>query len=125
MLRNIERIIREEMDAAGAKELLMPALQPAELWMESGRYLTYGPELFRLADRHQRGFALGPTHGEVVTMLVKNEIPSCRRLPVSWPDSCTSGPPTAIERRLIHPMRDESALSWKQGGMETLDNNCL
>jgi prolyl-tRNA synthetase len=82
VLRNIERIIREEMDGAGAQELLMPTLQPAELWMESGRYHTYGPELIRLADRHQREFALGPTHEEVVTTLVKNEIASYRRLPV-------------------------------------------
>jgi prolyl-tRNA synthetase len=82
VLRNIERIIREEMDGAGAQELLMPALQPAELWMESGRYHAYGPELIRLADRHQREFALGPTHEEVVTMLVKNDITSYRRLPV-------------------------------------------
>lgn len=83
VLRNVERIIREEMDSAGAQELLMPALQPAELWKESGRYATYGPELIRLSDRHQRSFALGPTHEEVMTALVKNEINSYRRLPVT------------------------------------------
>ncbi|WP_055106396.1 proline--tRNA ligase [Paenibacillus ihumii] len=83
VLRNVERILREELDNAGAQELLMPSLQPTELWKESGRYNAYGPELIRLTDRHQREFALGPTHEEVVTMLVKNEINSYRRLPVT------------------------------------------
>ncbi|WP_373233439.1 proline--tRNA ligase [Cohnella sp.] len=83
VLRNVERIVREELDGADAQELLMPALQPAELWKESGRYHAYGPELIRLTDRHQREFALGPTHEEVMTMLVKNEINSYRRLPVT------------------------------------------
>lgn len=83
VLRNVERILREEMDRAGAQELLMPALQPAELWQESGRYNAYGPELIRLADRHQRQFVLGPTHEEVITKVVKHEINSYRRLPVT------------------------------------------
>lgn len=83
VLRNVERILREEMDRAGAQELLMPALQPAELWEESGRYHAYGPELIRLADRHQRQFVLGPTHEEVITKVVKNEMNSYRRLPVT------------------------------------------
>lgn len=83
VLRKVERILREELDEAGAQELLMPALQPAELWKESGRYNSYGPELIRLTDRHQREFVLGPTHEEVITMLVKNEINSYRRLPVT------------------------------------------
>lgn len=83
VLHNVERILREELERAGAQELLMPALQPAELWKESGRYGAYGPELIRLTDRHQREFALGPTHEEVVTSLVKNEIGSYRRLPVT------------------------------------------
>ncbi len=83
VLHHIERIVREELDGAGAQELLMPALQPAELWRESGRYEAYGPELIRLTDRHQREFALGPTHEEVVTMLVQQEINSYRRLPVT------------------------------------------
>ena len=83
VLRNIERIVREEMDRAGAQELLMPALQPIELWRQSGRSEAYGPELIRLQDRHRREFALGPTHEEVVTALVKNEISSYRRLPVT------------------------------------------
>lgn len=83
VLRKIEGIVREEMDRAGAQELLMPAMQPAELWKESGRYNVYGPELIRLKDRHDREFALGPTHEEVITTLVRNEINSYRRLPVT------------------------------------------
>ncbi|WP_442600638.1 proline--tRNA ligase [Paenibacillus sp. KN14-4R] len=83
VLRKVEGIVREEMDRAGAQELLMPAMQPAELWKESGRYAVYGPELIRLKDRHEREFALGPTHEEVITTLVRNEISSYRRLPVT------------------------------------------
>lgn len=83
VLRNVERILREELENAGAQELLMPVLQPTELWKASGRYDAYGPELIRLTDRHQREFALGPTHEEVITVLVKNEISSYRRLPVT------------------------------------------
>ncbi|CAG7637253.1 proline--tRNA ligase [Paenibacillus allorhizosphaerae] len=83
VLRKLEQIVREEMDRAGAQEMLMPALQPAELWKQSGRYTVYGPELIRLKDRHDREFALGPTHEEVITTLVKNEFSSYRRLPVA------------------------------------------
>lgn len=83
VLRQIERIIREELDRVGAQEILMPILQPVELWKESGRYSAYGPELMRLADRHNREFALGPTHEEVITRLVDQELHSYRRLPVT------------------------------------------
>ncbi|MVP01218.1 proline--tRNA ligase [Paenibacillus lutrae] len=83
VLQKVEHIIREEMERAGAQELLMPAMQPAELWQESGRYSVYGPELIRLHDRHEREFALGPTHEEVITSLVRDEINSYRRLPVT------------------------------------------
>lgn len=83
VLRKIEKIIRQEMDEAGAQELLMPTMQPVQLWKESGRYSLYGPELIRLQDRHEREFALGPTHEEVVTSLVRNEINSYRKLPVT------------------------------------------
>lgn len=83
VLRNIERIVREEMDRAGAQEMLMPVMQPAELWKESGRYDVYGPELIRLADRQQREFTLGPTHEEVITSIVRQEINSYRKLPVT------------------------------------------
>lgn len=83
VLKKIEQIVREEMDQAGAVELLMPALQQAELWQESGRWYTYGPELMRLKDRHERDFALGATHEEVITSLVRDEVKSYKRLPLS------------------------------------------
>lgn len=83
VLRKVEKIIRDEMDRSGAQELLMPVMQPAELWKESGRYAVYGPELIRLKDRHDREFSLGPTHEEVITTLVKNEVNTYRRLPVT------------------------------------------
>lgn len=83
VLRKIEAIVREEMDNAGAVELLMPAMQAAELWQESGRWYTYGPELMRLKDRHERDFALGATHEEVITSLVRDEIKSYKRLPIA------------------------------------------
>lgn len=83
VLQKVESIIREEMDQAGSVELLMPALQQAELWQESGRWYTYGPELMRLKDRHDREFALGATHEEVITSLVRDEVKSYKRLPLS------------------------------------------
>ncbi|SEB82688.1 proline--tRNA ligase [Paenibacillus sp. GP183] len=83
VLRKVEQIVREEMDRADAQEVLMPAMQPAELWNESGRYSVYGPELIRLRDRNEREFALGPTHEEVVTALVRNEVNSYRKLPLT------------------------------------------
>ena len=73
VLRKVETIVREEMNAAGALEVLMPAVQPAELWQESGRWEQYGPELLRLKDRHEREFCVGPTHEEVITDLARNE----------------------------------------------------
>jgi prolyl-tRNA synthetase len=84
VLRRVERIVREEMDRAGAQELLMPMVQPAELWQESGRWDEYGAELLRLKDRHQRDFCLGPTHEEVITDLVRREIRSYRQLPANF-----------------------------------------
>ncbi|OIQ91893.1 proline--tRNA ligase [mine drainage metagenome] len=81
VLRKVEAIVREEMNRAGAIELLMPAVQPGELWQESGRWEQYGPELLRLKDRHQRDFVIGPTHEEVITDLVRREIRSYRQLP--------------------------------------------
>ncbi|MEH7304265.1 proline--tRNA ligase [Neobacillus drentensis] len=83
VLQKVETIVREEMDNAGAVELLMPALQQAELWQESGRWYTYGPELMRLNDRHNRKFALGATHEEVITSLVRDEVKSYKRLPLT------------------------------------------
>src|SRR5699024_6773860 len=83
-LRKAETIVREEMNAAGALEVLMPAIQPAELWQESGRWEEYGPELLRLKDRHQREFCVGPTHEEVITVLARNELSSYTQLPVNF-----------------------------------------
>ncbi|WP_110691869.1 proline--tRNA ligase [Salinicola halophyticus] len=83
-LRKVERIVREEMDRAGAQEVLMPAVQPAELWQESGRWDEYGPELLRLKDRHQRDYCVGPTHEEVITDLVRREISSYKQLPTNF-----------------------------------------
>ncbi len=84
VLHKVERIVREEMDRAGAQEVLMPAVQPAELWQESGRWEQYGPELLRLQDRHQRDFCFGPTHEEVITDLVRRELKSYRQLPANF-----------------------------------------
>ncbi|GAB2801439.1 proline--tRNA ligase [Halomonas shantousis] len=83
-LRKVERIVREEMDRAGAQEVLMPAVQPAELWQESGRWEQYGPELLRLVDRHARDYCVGPTHEEVITDLVRREISSYKQLPANF-----------------------------------------
>ena len=84
VLRKVENIVREEMDRAGAQEVLMPAVQPAELWQESGRWEQYGPELLRLIDRHDREFCFGPTHEEVITDLIRREIRSYRQLPSNF-----------------------------------------
>ena len=82
VLRKVENIVREEMNAAGALELLMPAVQPFELWEESGRGPAYGPELLRFKDRHQRDFVIGPTHEEVITDIVRRDVKSYRQLPL-------------------------------------------
>ncbi|ABA57409.1 Prolyl-tRNA synthetase [Nitrosococcus oceani ATCC 19707] len=84
VLRKVENIIREEMDKAGAQEVLMPAVQPAELWRETGRWEQYGPELLRFTDRHQRFFCFGPTHEEVITDLIRREIRSYKQLPANF-----------------------------------------
>ncbi len=84
VLRKVEKITREEMEKAGALEVLMPGLQPAELWQETGRWEQYGPELARLKDRHGRDFCLGPTHEEIITDLARNEIKSYKQLPITY-----------------------------------------
>lgn len=84
ILRKVETIIREEMDKSGAVEVLMPSIQPAELWQESGRWEQYGPELLRMQDRHHREFCYGPTHEEVITDLVRREVRSYKQLPVNY-----------------------------------------
>src|ERR1700704_367888 len=84
VVRKVEAIVREEMNRAGALELFMPAVQPAELWQESGRWQEYGPELLRFKDRHQRDFCIGPTHEEVTTDIARREIRSYRQLPLHF-----------------------------------------
>ncbi|HPY41271.1 MAG TPA: proline--tRNA ligase, partial [Thiolinea sp.] len=84
VLRKVEAIVREEMDKAGAVEVLMPAIQPAELWQESGRWEQYGPELLRVKDRHDRDFCVGPTHEEIITDLMRKELSSYKQLPVNF-----------------------------------------
>src|SRR5580693_7203282 len=83
-LRKVEAIIREEMNRAGALEVLLSAVQPAELWQESGRWSDYGPELLRLRDRHERDFVIGPTHEEVITDIARRELKSYKQLPVNF-----------------------------------------
>ena len=83
VLKKIETIVREEMDKAGAQELLMPIVQPAEMWQESGRWDVYGAEMFRLNDRHNRKFCLGPTHEEMVTTLIRSDVRSYRQMPLN------------------------------------------
>ena len=83
VLRKVEAIVREEMNAAGAQEVLMPAVQPAELWEESGRWGNFGPELLRLKDRHERDFCVGPTHEEVITDIARREVRSYKQLPIN------------------------------------------
>lgn len=84
VLRKVEHIVREEMNKAGGLEVLMPALQPAELWQETGRWEKYGPELARMQDRHHRDFCLGPTHEEIITDLARNELKSYKQLPITY-----------------------------------------
>lgn len=84
VLHKVEAIVREEMDRSGALEMLMPSIQPAELWQESGRWEQYGPELLRLNDRHRRDFCYGPTHEEIITDLARNELHSYRQLPINF-----------------------------------------
>jgi prolyl-tRNA synthetase len=84
VLRNVENIVREEMNRAGAVELLMPAIQPAELWQESGRWDEFGPQMLKIKDRHERDFCFGPTHEEVITDIARKEIRSYRQLPLNF-----------------------------------------
>ena len=84
VLRRVEKVVREEMDRAGALELLMPAVQPAELWQESGRWDEYGPLLLRMHDRHEREYCFGPTHEEVITDIARRELRSYKQLPINF-----------------------------------------
>ncbi len=84
VLRKVENVVREEMDRAGAIELLMPAVQPAELWQESGRWAQFGPQMLKIKDRHDRDFCFGPTHEEVISDIVRREVKSYRQLPINF-----------------------------------------
>jgi len=84
VLRKVENVVREEMDKSGAIELLMPAVQPAELWQETGRWEVFGPQMLKIKDRHQHDFCFGPTHEEVITDIARREIKSYRQLPVNF-----------------------------------------
>ena len=83
-IRKIEEIVRQEMDAKGGQEVLMPAVQPAEIWQESGRWNVYGAELWRVKDRNGRDFCLGPTHEEMISMIFRNDVRSYKQLPQLW-----------------------------------------
>ncbi len=84
VLRKVENIVREEMDKSGAIELLMPAVTPAELWQETGRWDVFGPQMLKIRDRHERDFCFGPTHEEVITDIARREIKSYRQLPINF-----------------------------------------
>jgi prolyl-tRNA synthetase len=84
VLRKIEVIVRNEMNKAGAVELLMPAIQPAELWEETGRWALFGPQMLKIKDRHDRDFCFGPTHEEVITDIARKEINSYKQLPINF-----------------------------------------
>ena len=84
VLRKIENIIREEMNASGAVELLMPAIQPAELWQETGRWQQFGPQMLKINDRHENEFCFGPTHEEVITDIARKELNSYKQLPINF-----------------------------------------
>src|SRR5690606_646889 len=84
VLRKIEAVVREEMNKAGALEVLMPAVQPKELWEETGRWAVFGPQMLKIKDRHERDFCFGPTHEEVITDIVRKEIRSYKQLPLNF-----------------------------------------
>ncbi|MEE8263405.1 MAG: proline--tRNA ligase [Gammaproteobacteria bacterium] len=123
VLRKVEAIIRDEMDAVGAQELWMPGVQPAELWQESGRWDEYGPELLRLKDRHQRDFCLGPTHEEIITDLVRREIRSYKQLPANFYQIQTKfrdevRPRFGIMRAREFLMKDAYSFHLTQGSLQ-------
>ena len=84
VLRKVEAIVREEMDKAGALELLMPAVQPAGIWQETGRWDVFGPHMLKIRERHERDFCFGPTHEEIITDLARKEIKSYKQLPLNF-----------------------------------------
>jgi prolyl-tRNA synthetase len=123
VLRKVEAVIREEMNKAGALELLMPAVQPAELWQESGRWEEYGPELLRIQDRHRRDFCFGPTHEEVITDIARRELRSYKQLPVNYYQIQTKfrdeiRPRFGVMRAREFLMKDAYSFHVDQGSLE-------
>ena len=127
VLRKVEQVVREEMNGAGAQELLMPAIQPAELWQESGRWEMYGGELLRLKDRHDREFCFGPTHEEIITSMISNEIRSYKQLPANFYQIQTKfrderRPRFGVMRAREFVMKDAYSFHLDQAGLqETYD----
>lgn len=122
-IRKVEAIVREEMNRAGALELLMPAVQPAELWQESGRWEQYGPELLRFKDRKQTDFVIGPTHEEVVTDIARNQIKSYRQMPVNFYQIQTKfrdeiRPRFGVMRGREFTMKDAYSFDKDQAGLQ-------
>ena len=123
VLRKVENIVREEMNRAGAQEVLMPSVQPAEIWRESGRWDFFGPELLRFQDRHKRDFCLGPTHEEVITTLINNEVRSYRQLPanfyqIQWKFRDEVRPRFGVMRCREFLMKDAYSFDVNRAGME-------
>jgi len=123
ILRKVETVVREEMNRAGALELLMPAVQPAELWQESGRWDQYGPLLLRMHDRHQREFCFGPTHEEVITDIARRELQSYKQLPVNFYQIQTKfrdeiRPRFGVMRSREFIMKDAYSFDIDQAGLE-------
>ncbi len=124
VLQKVENIVREEMNASGAQEVLMPSVQPAEIWMNSGRWDFYGPELLRFKDRHERDFCLGPTHEEVITTLINNEVRSYKQLPgnfyqIQWKFRDEIRPRFGVMRCREFLMKDAYSFDVSREDMET------
>ena len=128
VLRNVEQIVREEQDAAGCQELLMPTIQPAELWRESGRYDDYGKEMLRITDRHDRAMLFGPTHEEVITDIFRSYIKSYRDLPknlyqIQWKFRDEVRPRFGVMRGREFLMKDNYSFDLdKEGARHSYDN---
>ncbi|MDH4073076.1 MAG: proline--tRNA ligase, partial [Gammaproteobacteria bacterium] len=123
VLRKVERIVREEMDRAGALELVMPAVQPAELWQETGRWDKYGNLLLRMRDRHDRDYCFGPTHEEVITDIARRELKSYKQLPVNFYQIQTKfrdeiRPRFGVMRAREFIMKDAYSFDVDQAGLE-------
>src|SRR5210317_781273 len=124
VLRKVEKVVREEMDRAGALELLMPAVQPAELWLESGRWEEYGPLLLRMNDRNEREYCFGPTHEEVITDIARRELRSYKQLPINFYQVQTKfrdeiRPRFGVMRSREFIMKDAYTFDLDEDGMRT------